>query len=86
GPAVAVHETPPHKRSHTVSSLSPPPSHVRRDETLGYGAADPVPEFPNPFPQNHVITQILDDLGLSLAEFLAPSFPILLLKLLPQQP
>ncbi|KAJ1730680.1 hypothetical protein LPJ61_002890 [Coemansia biformis] len=55
---------------------------VRRDETLGYRAPDPIPEFPNPFPSNHVISQVIRDLGLSLAEFLAPSFPILLLKLM----
>ncbi|KAJ1849597.1 hypothetical protein LPJ73_003698, partial [Coemansia sp. RSA 2703] len=54
---------------------------VRRDETLSYRAADPVPEFPNPFPKRHVISLIIGDLGLSLAEFLAPAYPILLLKL-----
>ncbi|KAJ1778283.1 hypothetical protein LPJ77_002308 [Coemansia sp. RSA 2523] len=56
---------------------------VRRDETLSYRAADPIPEFPNPFPSNHVISLVIKDLGLSLAEFLAPAYPILLLKLMP---
>ncbi|KAJ1948823.1 hypothetical protein EC988_005015 [Linderina pennispora] len=59
------------------------PVDVKRDETLSYNAADPIPEFPNPYPPNHVITLIIKDLGLSLAEFLAPSYPILLLKLIP---
>ncbi|KAJ1723977.1 hypothetical protein LPJ53_001733 [Coemansia erecta] len=56
---------------------------VRRDETLSYRAADPIPEFPNPFPSRHIISLIISDLGLSLAEFLAPAYPILLLKLIP---
>ncbi|KAJ1963375.1 hypothetical protein GGI12_002094 [Dipsacomyces acuminosporus] len=59
------------------------PSDLKRDETLSYRAADPIPEFPNPYPPNHIISLIIKDLGLSLAEFLAPSYPILLLKLMP---
>ncbi|KAJ2401394.1 hypothetical protein GGI23_001427 [Coemansia sp. RSA 2559] len=58
-------------------------SNVKRDETLSYRAADPIPEFPNPFPQKHIISLIIKDLDLSLAEFLAPAYPILLLKLTP---
>lgn len=56
---------------------------VRRDETLAYRAADPIPEFPNPFPPAHVISLIVRDLDLSLAQFLAPAYPVLLLKLMP---
>ncbi|KAI9505526.1 hypothetical protein BX070DRAFT_220244 [Coemansia spiralis] len=58
-------------------------SGLKRDETLSYKAADPIPEFPNPFPRKHIISLIIKDLGLSLAEFLAPAYPILLLKLMP---
>ncbi|KAI8320730.1 hypothetical protein GQ54DRAFT_207227 [Martensiomyces pterosporus] len=64
---------------------APLPMEVRRDETLSYRAADPIPEFPNPYPPSHVISLIIKDLGLSLAEFLAPSYPILLLRLIPSR-
>ncbi|KAJ2158852.1 hypothetical protein GGF46_003471 [Coemansia sp. RSA 552] len=74
-------------RTNIMASIAPLGSHaptgVRRDETLSYRAADPIPEFPNPFPKTHVISLIISDLGLSLAEFLAPAYPILLLKLMP---
>ncbi|KAJ2484405.1 hypothetical protein EV174_002466 [Coemansia sp. RSA 2320] len=42
--------------------------------------ASTVPEIQNPFPPNHVISLILDDLDTSLATFLAPAYPVLLLK------
>ncbi|KAJ1899085.1 hypothetical protein LPJ81_004209 [Coemansia sp. IMI 209127] len=58
-------------------------SDVKRDETLSYRAADPIPEIPNPFPRKHIISLIIKDLDLSLAEFLAPAYPILLLRLMP---
>ncbi|KAJ2522248.1 hypothetical protein H4217_000891 [Coemansia sp. RSA 1939] len=74
-------------RTNILTSSAPLGAHafsdVKRDETLSYRAADPVPEFPNPFPRKHVITLIIKDLGLSLAAFLAPAYPILLLKLMP---
>ncbi|KAJ1657121.1 hypothetical protein GGF44_004231, partial [Coemansia sp. RSA 1694] len=54
-----------------------------RDETLSYHAAEPIPEFANPFPPTHAVSLIAKDLGLSLAEFLAPAYPILLLRLIP---
>ncbi|KAJ2584267.1 hypothetical protein GGH95_000495, partial [Coemansia sp. RSA 1836] len=50
---------------------------VKRDETLSYHAAEPIPEFANPFPPTHAVSLIAKDLGLSLAEFLAPAYPIL---------
>ncbi|KAJ2890766.1 hypothetical protein GGI21_006064, partial [Coemansia aciculifera] len=56
---------------------------VKRDETLSYNAAEPIPEFANPFPPTHAVSLIAKDLGLSLAEFLAPAYPILLLRLIP---
>ncbi|KAJ2730516.1 hypothetical protein IW152_005182 [Coemansia sp. BCRC 34962] len=59
------------------------PGCVKRDETLSYHAAEPIPEFANPFPPTHVVSLIIKDLGLSLAEFLAPAYPILLLRLIP---
>ncbi|KAJ2810960.1 hypothetical protein FBU31_007873, partial [Coemansia sp. 'formosensis'] len=59
------------------------PGYVKRDETLSYHAAEPIPEFANPFPPAHVVSLIIKDLGLSLAEFLAPAYPILLLRLIP---
>ncbi|KAJ2722760.1 hypothetical protein GGI07_003088 [Coemansia sp. Benny D115] len=74
-------------RTNILNSIAPRglklSTDVRRDETLSYQAADPIPEFPNPFPQKHIISLVIKDLGLSLAEFLAPAYPILLLKLIP---
>ncbi|KAI7833535.1 hypothetical protein BX661DRAFT_178574 [Kickxella alabastrina] len=74
-------------RTNILNSIAPPgiklSTDVKRDETLSYRAADPIPEFPNPFPPKHIITLIIKDLGLSLTEFLAPAYPILLLKLIP---
>ncbi|KAJ2798358.1 hypothetical protein H4R20_004854 [Coemansia guatemalensis] len=76
-------------RANIQTSITPHgfvrPSSLRRDETLSYRAADPIPEFPNPFPRKHIISLIIGDLGLSLAEFLAPAYPILLLKLMPSR-
>ncbi|KAJ2411213.1 hypothetical protein GGI10_004379, partial [Coemansia sp. RSA 2530] len=43
------------------------PGYVKRDETLSYHAAEPIPEFANPFPPSHVVSLIIKDLGLSLA-------------------
>ncbi|KAJ2028897.1 hypothetical protein IW146_006364 [Coemansia sp. RSA 922] len=65
------------------SVSAPAPGYVKRDETLSYHAAEPIPEFANPFPPTHVVSLIIKDLGLSLAEFLAPAYPILLLRLIP---
>ncbi|KAJ2214014.1 hypothetical protein EV179_003369 [Coemansia sp. RSA 487] len=74
-------------RTNILTSNAPlgaqPYSDVKRDETLSYRAADPIPEFPNPFPRKHIISLVIRDLDLSLAEFLAPAYPILLLKLMP---
>ncbi|KAJ2475849.1 hypothetical protein IWW56_005227, partial [Coemansia sp. RSA 2131] len=38
-------------------------------------------EMPNPFPPNHIINLIVADLDVSLATFLAPAYPMLLLKI-----
>ncbi|KAJ1880766.1 hypothetical protein H4R99_005047 [Coemansia sp. RSA 1722] len=74
-------------RTNILNSIAPRgiklSTDVKRDETLSYRAADPIPEFPNPFPPKHIISLIIRDLGLSLADFLAPAYPILLLKLIP---
>ncbi|PIA14975.1 hypothetical protein COEREDRAFT_82391 [Coemansia reversa NRRL 1564] len=82
-------EFPNDARANIQTSITPHgsirPSSLRRDETLSYRAADPIPEFPNPFPRRHIISLIIGDLGLSLAEFLAPAYPILLLKLMPSR-
>ncbi|KAJ2450044.1 hypothetical protein EV183_004540 [Coemansia sp. RSA 2336] len=81
-------ESPSDARTNIMTSIAPHGSAepgVRRDETLSYRAADPIPEFPNPFPPNHIISLVIKDLGLSLAEFLAPAYPILLLKIIPSQ-
>ncbi|KAJ2846370.1 hypothetical protein IWW36_004386 [Coemansia brasiliensis] len=81
-------ESPSDARTNIMTSIAPHRSTVpgvRRDETLSYRAADPIPEFPNPFPPNHIISLVIKDLGLSLAEFLAPAYPILLLKLIPSR-
>ncbi|KAJ1939445.1 hypothetical protein FBU59_004122, partial [Linderina macrospora] len=40
-----------------------------------------VPDIPNPFPSNHIINLIVAELDLSLATFLAPAYPMLLLKI-----
>ncbi|KAI8320731.1 hypothetical protein GQ54DRAFT_277217 [Martensiomyces pterosporus] len=40
-----------------------------------------VPGIANPFPRNHIINLIVDDLDISLATFLAPAYPMLLLKI-----
>ncbi|KAJ2777701.1 hypothetical protein H4R18_005012 [Coemansia javaensis] len=39
------------------------------------------PEMPNPFQPNHIINHIVDDLDVSLATFIAPAYPVLLLKI-----
>ncbi|KAJ2453758.1 hypothetical protein GGF42_003753 [Coemansia sp. RSA 2424] len=44
-------------------------------------AAGAVPEMISPFPPNHIISLIVDDLHTSLATFLAPAYPVLLLKI-----
>ncbi|KAJ2308481.1 hypothetical protein IWW55_000418 [Coemansia sp. RSA 2706] len=38
-------------------------------------------EMPNPFPPKHIINRIVADLDVSLATFLAPAYPMLLLKI-----
>ncbi|KAJ2158853.1 hypothetical protein GGF46_003472 [Coemansia sp. RSA 552] len=49
------------------------------------GGAEPGDEdntgISNPFPKNHIINLIADDLDVSLAAFLAPAYPMLLLKI-----
>ncbi|KAJ2553612.1 hypothetical protein EV175_002879 [Coemansia sp. RSA 1933] len=75
-------------RTNIMTSSAPPGttqsrSDVKRDETLSYRAANPIPELPNPFPPKHIISLIIKDLDLSMAEFLAPAYPILLLRLTP---
>ncbi|KAJ2722759.1 hypothetical protein GGI07_003087 [Coemansia sp. Benny D115] len=40
-----------------------------------------VAHISNPFPPNHIINLIVDDLDSSLATFLAPAYPMLLLKI-----
>ncbi|KAJ2816471.1 hypothetical protein IWW50_006487, partial [Coemansia erecta] len=49
-------------------------------ETAGKAASD-TGEMPNPFPPNHIINLIVADLDVSLATFLAPAYPMLLLKI-----
>ncbi|KAJ1939796.1 hypothetical protein EC988_007217, partial [Linderina pennispora] len=60
-----------------------PTSPALGDETVSYSSvAEKIPEFPNPYPSNHIISIIIKELNISLAEFLAPAYPVLLLKLL----
>ncbi|KAJ1948676.1 hypothetical protein FBU59_001482 [Linderina macrospora] len=70
------------RRSSYPRPLRSPMPTVLSDETANYAAVEKIPEFPNPYPPNHIISIIIKELGVSLAEFLAPAYPILLLKLL----
>ncbi|KAJ2522247.1 hypothetical protein H4217_000890 [Coemansia sp. RSA 1939] len=45
------------------------------------GGSEAALEIANPFPRNHIINLIVDDLDMSLAMFLAPAYPMLLLKI-----
>ncbi|KAJ2749654.1 hypothetical protein GGI19_005547 [Coemansia pectinata] len=51
-----------------------------RSEPPAQIGASAVPEMLNPFPPNHVINLIVEDLHTSLTTFLAPAYPVLLLK------
>ncbi|KAJ2558852.1 hypothetical protein EV175_000611 [Coemansia sp. RSA 1933] len=44
------------------------------------GSGNPI-EIPNPFQRNHIINLIVEELDMSLAMFLAPAYPMLLLKI-----
>ncbi|KAJ1856662.1 hypothetical protein LPJ57_007191, partial [Coemansia sp. RSA 486] len=50
-------------------------------ETLHNQTSSSSSSFGNPFPPNHIINLIVDDLDSTLTAFLAPAYPMLLLKI-----
>ncbi|ORX71261.1 hypothetical protein DL89DRAFT_321639 [Linderina pennispora] len=71
------------RRSDSLAATKAADETADGDETVSYGSvAEKIPEFPNPYPSNHIISIIIKELNISLAEFLAPAYPVLLLKLL----
>ncbi|KAJ1887716.1 hypothetical protein LPJ66_008937 [Kickxella alabastrina] len=61
------------------ASCAPDSSAVGGRSSSGDGS---VSQFSNPYPPNHIINLIVDDLDSSLATFLAPAYPMLLLKII----
>ncbi|KAJ2672079.1 hypothetical protein IWW42_002982 [Coemansia sp. RSA 1085] len=55
-------------------------SNQRPSQSAGSDTTD-ANEMPNPFPPNHIINLVAADLDVSLATFLAPAYPMLLLKI-----
>ncbi|KAJ2614711.1 hypothetical protein H4S08_001590 [Coemansia sp. RSA 1365] len=64
------------------SDQVPLAAHVDLGQQSGKGQESEVAsEMANPFPRNHIINLIVADLDVSLAAFLAPAYPVLLLKI-----
>ncbi|KAJ1772517.1 hypothetical protein IW140_001706 [Coemansia sp. RSA 1813] len=74
---VAVAKSPP--RSNELNGTSLNQECVDYNDTNA-GSEAPM-EIPNPFRRNHIINLIVDDLDMSLSVFLAPAYPMLLLKI-----
>ncbi|KAJ2709578.1 hypothetical protein H4R19_004182, partial [Coemansia spiralis] len=70
-----------------IQALSDPSLVLESDDaapsapSTGKSAADASTNIANPFPRNHIINLIVDDLDVSLATFIAPAYPVLLLKI-----
>ncbi|KAJ1787437.1 hypothetical protein LPJ59_005730 [Coemansia sp. RSA 2399] len=61
-----------------ADAISPPSNSDHTTDNSG--AANPV-GIPNPFQRNHIISLIVEELDMTLALFLAPAYPMLLLKI-----
>ncbi|KAJ2259838.1 hypothetical protein EV176_006826 [Coemansia sp. RSA 451] len=69
-----------HEAEAAVSGVPDVTTPIHIEERRSDKAANDT-EMPNPFPPNHIINLIVADLDVSLATFLAPAYPMLLLKI-----
>ncbi|KAJ2892205.1 hypothetical protein GGI21_005665 [Coemansia aciculifera] len=60
---------------------TPAARHLLRSGHAAQAVSGNTPEMLSPFPPNHIISLIVDDLQTSLAKFLAPVYPVFLIKL-----
>ncbi|KAJ2076692.1 hypothetical protein H4R24_005555 [Coemansia sp. RSA 988] len=68
--------------SSSVSDQTPLAAQVGLGQQNGKSqGSNAVSEMANPFPPNHIINLIVTDLEIGLATFLAPAYPMLLLKI-----